>query len=47
MAFLKNSPNRIEISDSGMERLNRLNQNRAIVWEADGINPMEVAPTLK
>jgi 2,5-diketo-D-gluconate reductase A len=36
-----------EIPDKDMERLNRLNQNQAIAWAADGINPMEVAPALK
>jgi len=35
------------ISDSHMERLNRLNQNQAIAWAANGLNPMEVAAPLK
>ena len=33
-----------EIPDNDMERLNRLNQNQAIAWAANGLNPMEVAP---
>ena len=36
-----------EIPDNDMERLNRLNQNQAIAWAANGLNPMEVAPPLK
>ncbi|NVO09787.1 MAG: aldo/keto reductase [Bacteroidales bacterium] len=36
-----------EIPDSEMERLNLLNQNRAIAWAASGLNPMEAAPVLK
>lgn len=36
-----------EIPDSDMARLNRLNQNRAIAWAANGMNPMEAAPPLK
>jgi len=36
-----------EIPDDAMERLNRLNQNQAIAWAADGLNPMEAAPPLK
>jgi 2,5-diketo-D-gluconate reductase A len=36
-----------EIPDSDMERLNRLNQNQAFAWAASGLNPMEVAPSLK
>ncbi|MCP4762175.1 MAG: aldo/keto reductase [archaeon] len=36
-----------EIPDGDMERLDQLNQNQAIAWAASGINPMEVAPTLK
>ncbi|MFX0070222.1 MAG: aldo/keto reductase family protein [Candidatus Hermodarchaeota archaeon] len=36
-----------EIPDDDMERLDQLNQNQAIAWAASGINPMEVAPTLK
>jgi len=36
-----------EISDKDMERLNQLNQNQAIAWAANGLNPMEVAPPLK
>ena len=36
-----------EISDNDMERLNRLNQNQAFAWAANGLNPMEVAPPLK
>ncbi|HXY74237.1 MAG TPA: aldo/keto reductase [Dehalococcoidales bacterium] len=35
------------ISDNDMERLNRLNQNQAFAWAANGLNPMEVAPSLK
>ena len=33
--------------DSDMERLNRLNRNRAIAWAANGLSPMEGAPPLK
>jgi len=36
-----------EIPDSDMERLNRLDRNQAFAWEANGLNPMEVAPPLK
>ena len=36
-----------EISTNDMERLNRLNQNQAIAWAANGLNPMEVAAPLK
>jgi 2,5-diketo-D-gluconate reductase A len=36
-----------EIPDNDMECLNRLNQNQAIAWAANGLNPMEVAPPLK
>ena len=36
-----------EIPDNDMESLNRLNQNQAIAWAANGLNPMEVAPPLK
>ena len=36
-----------EIPDNDMQRLNRLNQDRAIAWAANGLNPMEVAPPLK
>jgi len=36
-----------EIPENDMERLNRLNQNQAIAWAADGLNPMEAAPPLK
>jgi 2,5-diketo-D-gluconate reductase A len=36
-----------EIPDNDMERLNRLNQNQAFAWAANGLNPMEVAPPLK
>jgi 2,5-diketo-D-gluconate reductase A len=35
-----------EISDNDMERLNRLNQNQAFAWAANGLNPMEAAPRL-
>ena len=35
------------ISNSDMEHLNKLNQNQAIAWAANGINPMEAAPTLR
>jgi len=35
-----------EIPDKDMERLNRLDQNQAIAWASNGINPME-APPLK
>jgi len=30
-----------------MERLNRLNQNQAFAWAANGLDPMEAAPSLK
>jgi 2,5-diketo-D-gluconate reductase A len=36
-----------EIPQADMERLNRLNQNQAFAWAANGLNPMEVAPALK
>lgn len=36
-----------EIPENDMERLNRLNQNQAFAWAANGLNPMEVAPPLK
>lgn len=36
-----------EIPDNDMERLNRLDQNQAIAWAANGLNPMEAAPPLK
>lgn len=36
-----------EIADDDMARLNRLNQNQAFAWAANGLNPMEVAPPLK
>lgn len=36
-----------EIPDNDMERFNRLNQNHAIAWAANGLDPMEVAPPLK
>jgi 2,5-diketo-D-gluconate reductase A len=36
-----------EIPDNDMERLNRLNQNQAIAWAANGLNPMEAVPPLK
>jgi len=36
-----------EIPDNDMERLNRLNQNKAIAWAASGLNPMETAPVVK
>lgn len=36
-----------EIPDNDMARLNRLNQNQAFAWAANGLNPMEVAPPLK
>lgn len=36
-----------EIPDNDMERLNRLNQNQAFAWAANGLNPMEVATPLK
>ena len=37
----------VEIPDTDMERLNRLNQDQAFAWAANGLNPMEVAPPLK
>jgi 2,5-diketo-D-gluconate reductase A len=36
-----------EIPDKDMARLNKLNQNQAIAWAANGLNPMEAAPPLK
>jgi 2,5-diketo-D-gluconate reductase A len=36
-----------EIPDNDMRRLNRLNQNQAIAWATNGMNPMETAPPLK
>jgi 2,5-diketo-D-gluconate reductase A len=36
-----------EIPDDLMDGLNRLNQNQAFAWAANGLNPMEVAPLLK
>lgn len=36
-----------EISDSDMKRLDQLNQNQAIAWAANGLNPMDVAAPLK
>jgi 2,5-diketo-D-gluconate reductase A len=36
-----------EIPDNDMERLNGLNQNQAMAWAANGLNPMEFAPPLK
>jgi len=35
-----------EISTNDMERLDKLNQNQAIAWAANGLNPMEVAAPL-
>jgi 2,5-diketo-D-gluconate reductase A len=35
-----------EIPDNDMERMNRLNQNQAVAWSANGLNPMEAAPPL-
>ncbi len=35
------------IPDKDMERLNRLDQNQAIAWAANGLNPMHAAPPLK
>ena len=36
-----------DISTNDMERLDKLNQNQAIAWAANGLNPMEVAAPLK
>jgi len=36
-----------EISDNDMARLDKLNQNQAIAWAANGLNPMDVAAPLK
>lgn len=36
-----------KISDNDMERLNRLDQNQAFAWAANGLNPMKAAPPLK
>ena len=36
-----------EIPYDDMERLNRLNQNQAFAWAANGLNPMEVTTLLK
>ncbi|MBK8451736.1 MAG: aldo/keto reductase [Thiofilum sp.] len=35
-----------EISVDDMAQLDALNQNQALAWAANGLNPMEVAPTL-
>lgn len=35
------------IPEDDMARLDRLDQNQAIAWAANGLNPMEVAPPLK
>lgn len=35
------------LSDGDMARLDELNQNQAIAWAANGLNPMEVADPLK
>lgn len=35
------------IPDNDMERLDQLNQDQAIAWAANGLNPMEVAAPLK
>jgi len=35
-----------EIPDNDMERLNRLDQNQAFAWAANGLNPMEAAPAV-
>jgi 2,5-diketo-D-gluconate reductase A len=35
-----------EIPDDDMARLNRLNRNQAFAWAANGLNPMDVAPSL-
>jgi len=36
-----------EIDDDDMAGLNRLDQNQAFAWAANGLNPMEVAPPIK
>jgi 2,5-diketo-D-gluconate reductase A len=36
-----------EIPDNYMARLDRLNQDQAFAWVANGLNPMEAAPALK
>lgn len=36
-----------EISAIDMTRLDQLNQNQAIAWAANGLNPMDVAPPLR
>jgi 2,5-diketo-D-gluconate reductase A len=36
-----------EIPDNDMERLNQLNQNQAFAWAANGLDPMDAAPSLK
>ncbi len=36
-----------EIPDNDMARLNRLNQNQALAWAANGLDPMEIATPLK
>jgi 2,5-diketo-D-gluconate reductase A len=38
---------RFEIPEEDMKRFDRLDQNQAIAWAANGLNPMEVAPALK
>ncbi|WP_213087324.1 aldo/keto reductase family protein [Niallia circulans] len=36
-----------KIPEKEMERLNQLDQNKAIAWAASGINPMDAVPPLK
>ena len=36
-----------EISENDMAALDQLNQNQALAWAANGLNPMESAPALK
>jgi len=36
-----------QISENDMKRLDQLNQNQAIAWAANGLNPMEVSAPLK
>jgi 2,5-diketo-D-gluconate reductase A len=36
-----------EIPITDMKRLDKLDQNQAIAWAANGLNPMQAAPALK
>jgi 2,5-diketo-D-gluconate reductase A len=36
-----------EIPESDMRLLDKLNQDKAIAWAANGLNPMEIAAPLR